>query len=496
MKKNLLFLSAIFCFLSSFSQTEKEKVEATVSKNKIESHIYFLTDDLLKGRETGTAENKIAAAYLANMLRGYGVKPILQKEENATENYFQSVKLNRVKPPKKFYLKLNGKEYKKKVAMKTGETKFQGNAVFLGYGLEDDYKSQDVSKKIVIIKGGGPDTKGAREAFGLREQKEELAKQHGALAVLELIDAEENMWNFIEHNFKGEKLEVVHNTASKEKGLAYVWLQDEKGIYAAGLKTGQNIPVELSMGAQEKTPLLSQNVVGMVEGTDPILKNEYIIYSAHYDHVGIGRPDATGDSIYNGARDNAVGTTTVLSMAENLAKYPTKRSALFILFTGEEKGLLGSQYYVENPLIPLQQMVYCFNSDNAGYNDTSIATIIGMTRTGAAKNIQEAAEAFGLKAIDDPAPEQQLFDSSDNVYFAKAGIPAPTFSLGFTAFEGDTSKYYHQASDEANTLDYDYLLKFFESYVLAGRLIANDPQTPKWESGDQYEAAAKKLYAD
>jgi Zn-dependent M28 family amino/carboxypeptidase len=181
-------------------------------------------------------------------------------------------------------------------------------------------------------------------------------------------------------------------------------------------------------------------------------------------------------------------------MAENLAKYPTKRSALFILFTGEEKGLLGSKYYVENPVLPLDQMVYCFNSDNAGYNDTSVISIVGLTRTTAEKNIFSAAETFGLKAIEDPAPEQGLFDRSDNVHFAKKGIPAPTFSLGFTSFDGDVTKYYHRPGDEAHTLDYDYLLKFFKAYVLAGRNIANDKETPIWNEGDKYEKASKELY--
>lgn len=189
-----------------------------------------------------------------------------------------------------------------------------------------------------------------------------------------------------------------------------------------------------------------------------------------------------------------MGTTTVLSIAENIAKYPTKRSALFILFTGEEKGLLGSKYYVENPVLPLNKMVYCFNSDNAGYNDTSVITVIGLSRTTAAQHIKDAATAFGLTAIDDPAPEQNLFDRSDNVMFAQKGIPAPTFSLGFKSFDGDVTKYYHQAGDEANTLDYDYLVKFFESYVLAGRLIANDPKTPVWISDDKYAPAGKSLY--
>jgi len=238
----------------------------------------------------------------------------------------------------------------------------------------------------------------------------------------------------------------------------------------------------------------SQNVVGIVEGTDPQLKNEYIIYSAHYDHVGIGTPDETGDTIYNGARDNAVGTTTVLSMAEHLAKHPTKRSALFILFTGEEKGLLGSQYYVDNPILPLNQMVYCFNSDNAGYNDKSLATIIGLPRTTAEQHIKNAAKTFGITAVDDPAPEQGLFDRSDNVHFAKKGIPSPTFSLGFTAFNGDVTKYYHRPGDEADSLDYDYLEQFFRAYVMAGTLIGNDPVTPTWTKGDKYEEAAKELY--
>lgn len=346
MKHFLLSLFALIIFScqtqAQSELTDKDKTEATVTKSDIEGHIYFLADDVLKGRETGTPENKIAAAYLANTLRGYGVKP-----NPETGTYYQPATLM---------------------------VRRRDNGV------------------------------------------------------------------------------VVTDTVQ------------------------------------------SQNVIGIIEGTDPVLKNEYIIYSAHYDHVGVHKSNVPNDSIFNGARDNAVGTTTVLSMAKNLAKYPTKRSALFILFTGEEKGLLGSRYYAENPVLPLNQMVYCFNSDNAGYNDTSVATIVGLERTTAAQNIKDAATAFDLTAIDDPAGEQGLFDRSDNVSFAKKGIPAPTYSLGFTSFSGDVTKYYHQPGDEAHTLDYDYLLKFFSSYVLAGRKIGNDPMTPVWVEGDKYEPASKELY--
>jgi Zn-dependent M28 family amino/carboxypeptidase len=246
-------------------------------------------------------------------------------------------------------------------------------------------------------------------------------------------------------------------------------------------------------GKKEKT-LVTQNVVGVLEGTDPKLKEEYIMYSAHYDHVGIGKPDAVGDSIYNGARDNAIGTTAVLSMAKNIGKYPTKRSAVFIFFTGEEKGLLGSQYYVDHPILPLKKIVYGFNTDGGGYNNTKLATVIGLSRTTAKKHIVKGAATFGLEAIDDPAPEQGLFDRSDNVSFASKGVPAPTYSTGFDAFDDEINKYYHQAGDEADSLDYDYLLKFYQGYVLSGRLIANDPETPFWVKGDKYEAAANVLY--
>ena len=486
-------IALFFLFIAPlFSQTEKELVEATVTKNNIEGHIYFLSDDLLKGRETGTPELEIAASYLANTFRRYGVQPV-----SKTGSYYQEVPLQKVSPPKNLFLKINGTEYKKTAVLEASKMDFKGEAIYLGYGLEADYKGKDVTEKIIYIKAGSPESNDVRSAFGLRETKMELAKKAGAIGIVEFVQAPANVWEFIEHNFNSDRLELVAKKVEKqnnEKGLVYLWLHDENSIFISSLSQEKSIRIELNVSEKTTELVSSQNVIGMVEGTDPTLKNEFIIYSAHYDHVGIGAADDTGDVIYNGARDNAVGTTTVLSMAENLAKYPTKRSALFILFTGEEKGLLGSEYYVNNPVLPLNQMVYCFNSDNGGYNDTSLATIIGLNRTTAAQNIKDAAITFGLTAIDDPAPEQGLFDRSDNVHFAAKGIPAPTFSLGFTAFNGTVTEYYHKPGDEANTLDYDYLLKFFKAYVMAGRNIANDPKTPFWIGNDKYESVGKTLY--
>ena len=491
MKKSIFLLFAFLSTAIIFGQSDKEKAQETVTKSKIEGHIYFLADDLLKGRETGTPENKIAASYLANTLRSYGVKP-----NPKTGDYYQEVTLEKTAPPSDVDISINGNAIKDYAVLDASAVDFSKGAVYMGYGLEKDYKGKlSVDGKVVIIKAGSPDTKDARAAFGLLDQKKKLAKDHNAVGVIELLDAEAQMWGFIEHNFNAPSLGIVKEEIKKST-MPYVWVLDKDNKMSSGLTSKGSIPVQLTMSDAKKETVTSQNVIGVVEGTDPTLKNEYIIYSGHYDHVGIGTPDATGDTIYNGARDNAIGTTTVLSMAENLAKYPTKRSALFILFTGEEKGLLGSSFYVENPVLPLKQMVYCFNSDNAGYNDTSLATIIGLPRTTAGQHIKDAAIAFGLTAVDDPAPEQGLFDRSDNVKFAAKGIPAPTFSLGFTAFNGDVTKYYHRPGDEAQTLDYDYLFKFFSAYVLAGRSIGNDPVTPTWTTGDKYEAAGKALYKD
>ena len=149
---------------------------------------------------------------------------------------------------------------------------------------------------------------------------------------------------------------------------------------------------------------------------------------------------------------------------------------------------------MENSPLAINQMIFCNNVDGAGYNDTSKVTIIGLPRTSAEDNIKEACKAFGLEAIDDPAPEQGLFDRSDNVNFAKKGVPAPDFSMGLTAFDAEIQKYYHQASDQVESIDLEYMNKYWSAYVLTGRLIANDKKKPFWTKGDKYYEAGEKLY--
>ncbi len=432
----------------------------------------------------GLQNLKIAASYLANTLRGYGVKP------NPTNgSYYQELVLFRSYLKDTIQLSLNGLAFPQVVAFNIEEINGEEEAIYLNYGLESDYNGIDVTGKIIIAKAGTPEASDLRASLGSRATKRELATKYGAKGLVEVGAFDDAIWPRFKHAFEDR---VSVSRSEKEALPLYLWVQTSTAelekLGAAPVK------VKIKSAGIQLEEIQSQNVIGFMEGTDPQLKDEYIMYSAHYDHVGVGTPNAEGDSIYNGARDNAIGTTAVLSMAENIGKYPTKRSAFFILFTGEEKGLLGSQYYVQNPVFPLKQIVYGFNTDGAGYNNTSLATVIGLNRTTAQKHIVAGASAFGLQAIDDPAPEQGLFDRSDNVSFAKVGIPAPTYSTGFDAFDDEINKYYHQAADEADSLDYDYLVKFYQGYILSGRSIANDPERPYWIKGDKYEAAANVLY--
>ena len=216
MKKLAFLFLVVLSTTITFGQSDKIKVQETVTKSKIEGHIYFLADDLLKGRETGTPENKIAASYLANTLRSYGVKP-----NPKTGDYYQEVTLQKIAPPKDVIISINGGTIKDYAVLDVAVTDFSKGAVYLGYGLEQDYKGKSVDGKLVIVKAGSADAKDARAAFGLRDQKRELAKQNGAVGVLELLDAQEQMWGFIEHNFNAPSLDIVKEE-SKKSNMPYV----------------------------------------------------------------------------------------------------------------------------------------------------------------------------------------------------------------------------------------------------------------------------------
>ena len=242
-----------------------------------------------------------------------------------------------------------------------------------------------------------------------------------------------------------------------------------------------------------------RNVIGFIPGTDPAIKDQYVLLSSHYDHLGTSRhpvmEDGKLDSIYNGARDNASGTTAVIDAARYFGKYPPARSVLFICYTAEEEGLIGSEWFAGHPALPLKKIVYNLNIDNASYDDTTLATLVGLHRTSEDSAIVIACRTYGLHVNNDPTGGQ-LFFESDNAPLAMKGIPAPTYSMGMEAMDSTIFNRYHRLSDEPGNMDMNYVVKWIHAYILAAEFIADEPIQPRWTPGDQNEKAWKSLYPD
>jgi Zn-dependent M28 family amino/carboxypeptidase len=317
------------------------------------------------------------------------------------------------------------------------------------------------------------------------------------VALLELYQLN-TPWTFFTNYFGRETLQLEDAEEGDKDQLIVGWVKDKGDLIKKELIVGKvKMTGSVSAGGSTSIPKPSQNVIGVIEGTDPSLKNEYLLLSAHYDHVGTGKKGGvftSEDSIFNGARDNAMGTAAILHAAAALSKKKPLRSIIFLAVTGEEVGLLGSKYYAENPVIPLNKVIFNLNTDGAGYNSTKHISVIGWGRTGVDSLISQATRKVGLDVFKNPAAEQNLFDRSDNVSFAAKGVPALTFSPGFDAFDEEIAKYYHQVGDEADSVDKAYLLKFSQSLAYLARLIADNQVLPKWVKGDKYEEAGLKLY--
>lgn len=500
MKKIITAIAAAF-FVAPLALKAQKEPEYSLKKEELEAHMRFLASDELEGRRTGEQSNRVAARYIAEQFRLHGAGHV-----PGQDSYFQPIFFDKTSAGGKGTIKAGSEElaYETDWLLLAGDAaQIDAPVIYAGYGLEDatkgwdDYKGLDVKGKVVLVQSGLPESQSPREAMSTAAAKRRLAANKGAVAVIELYNAT-TPWNFISKFMGGERVSLSDQSAGNEVSIPHFWANGKEPRITKALRDAAN--VNITTQGRTVRRVLSSNVAAYIEGADPKLKDQYIILSAHYDHVGVGaqggQPYTPEDSIFNGARDNAFGVTGILAAAKSFGKLKPKRSILFLAFTGEELGLLGSRFYSENPLLPLNKAVFNLNCDGAGYNDTSVIGVIGLARTGASKQIEQAAKTFGLSVVGDPAPEQNLFDRSDNVNFATKGIPAPTFTPGFKDFDAEIMKYYHQAIDNPETIDYDYLLNYSKSYVLAARLIANLPTPPKWVAGDKYEAAFKQLYLD
>jgi hypothetical protein len=490
-----LFLLSI-AVTAAWSQQKPLFSEDQLKQDEMTAHLRFIASDKLMGRMTGTAGCNEAANYIAAEFRKSGLS-----EFPSAKGYMQPVPLFRRKLPAKGSVTLLGDTLIQSGRMTLrngGPLQWSGRFEYVGYGTVDsakgidDFRGIDVKGKVVVARFG---LKGDANLYGAlmtgAESKRRAAHARGAIALVELYQGQRE-WKSLLALLTRAGIETG-NTGST---YPHFIVEDTSLNYVgkAQAKTGGAIVLHTDGMIREE--MHAQNVIGFVRGSDPKLRDEYVLLTAHYDHVGVGKPEGpSADSIYNGARDNGMGAVALIGAAKSFITMPPKRSVIIAAVTGEEMGMLGSRFMASEPPVPMNTIVYDLNIDGAGYDDTTLVTVVGLDRTTAGPAIKEGAARYGLTASAEPAAQKGLFNASDNVSFAGKGVPAPTFSEGFHSFGPEILKYYHRAADQADeNFNFSYFLKFCKAFVHSARLIADAPIAPFWTPGDSYEQAGKKLY--
>ena len=530
-------------------QTTTEEVKPAsnpvLMAKRIEAHMQFLADDLLKGRDTASPEYEIAARYVASTLKQMGVEP---GGENGS--WLQPVTFVRSTIDKEsvsMSYTINGEttpiEYIEEGIVSSNPLSEQetitAEVVFVGYGIEapslghNDYDGIDVKDKIVMILAGRPASFPSEEGAHLSSNNTKMltAVKHGAIGIVGIHTPYQEMrysYNRIK-NYTGRPSLTwknsdgkVHGHDEQIKARAYLSMPSAGKIFAAAghdlndvFKQLENneVPLPLELGMQmsfdyktSHTEIVSNNVIGIIAGSDPVLKNEYVVYSAHLDHIGVReRPDTTSpftvgdteDLINNGALDNASGISVMLETArEFVTRSPPKRSILFAAVTAEEKGLLGSSYFASNPTVTQSSMVANINLDMPMilYPFGDIIAF-GAQHSAMSRMVENALTKMDLKLSPDPMPEQAIFTRSDHYSFVKQGVPSIFLVPGWESKDPDIDggkvfqtflrTQYHSPSDDLNLpINYESATTFTMVNFEIGKEIANSSEKPRWNEGN------------
>jgi Zn-dependent M28 family amino/carboxypeptidase len=515
-----------------------------INPEHIRADVRFLSHDLLEGRGTGQRGGDIAAEYIATQ---FWLDGLHAAGDNGT--FFQKVPMVGITPAPETTFELDpnrGDSMRLKplddyVAYdQTQRTSDDINAelVYVGYGIEapeykwDDYKGVDVRGKVLLMLVNEPTSndpsffKGrALTYYGRWTYKYEEAARKGAVGVILIHKTEmaSYPWEVVRNSNSGEK-SFLKSDAPQLKAAAWIQydiarklaqssgMDIDRMIDDANSRSFKPVPLPAKLKAHMVSkirPFSSNNVVAMLPGSDPKLKDEAVIYTAHYDHLGI-RPDMPGDNIYNGARDNATGCGIVLELARvfSQAQSRPKRSILFASVTAEEQGLLGSQYLGEHPPISAGKISLDLNFDDIPpLGEPEEVEVSGAERTNFYPTVQSMAQEFRLAIQPDSHPEAGHYYRSDHFSLARVGVPS--FSVnegmkykhhsrdwGMQKAEEYTNKQYHQPSDE-----YEPSMDFTGDAVMArfgfalGWAAASQPNLIGWQSGDEFEAARKQSEA-
>jgi len=536
-------MTALCSILMFLQLTVPRELLESITAEKLRTHIAILSHDSLEGRGPASRGDKKATEYIVSQFKKIGLEPA---GENGT--FLQKVPMVGVTVDPKTTLTISKGKQRINLAYSTDFvatteiyepilTLNNVELVFVGYGIVapeqqwDDYKDVDVRGKILVMMNNDPSSddpkffggKG-RTYYGRWTYKYEIAAQKGALGaiVIHTTPSAGYRYEVIQNSWSREMFDLEEkSTAVKLKLKA--WTTEEatkKYLQLAGFsldslmalaeqRTFTPIPLGITLTTTMKLSIKrmeTNNIIGKLAGSDSVLKHQYLMFSAHYDHFGIGRA-INGDSIYNGALDNASGTSLMLNIAESFASLPQrpKRSLLFAAVAAEEQGLLGSKYFANNPTVPAKQIVANINTDVINViGKTSDTFFQGADRSSLGHDLAEVARKMHLVVGKDPAPEQGSFYRSDHFSFAKVGIPAMSMGSGRSVVGVDTAvvrmmrergaKNYHQPSDEIYAdWNYDGALQQAEIVLRLAWRIANIIEMPYWNAGDEFELVRKKL---
>jgi Zn-dependent M28 family amino/carboxypeptidase len=525
---------------------------ARVTAAAIDAPLRYLSDDLLEGRGPGTRGSDLAIRYVAAEMEAMGLQPGATDGAGQSPSFLQEVPLvgyTSQLPATETFVATSSAASTLTLSFPTDLVALAGvldakvavdapDVVFVGYGIVapefqwDDYKNVDVKGKVVLVMNNDPSTDpdlfaGTRRLwYGRWDYKYLEAAKHGASGaiVIHTTPSAAYPWQVVVASNARERFQLPL-VAGEPRLVADMWATEEASRKIAALggkdldalrataEKREFVPVPLGVKVaftftNALRTIESENVVGVLPGSDPVLAKEAIVYSAHHDHLGIGRPK-DGDAIYNGAVDNASGCATLLAIARAAAlSEPTKRSRVFLSVAAEEQGLLGSEWYAKHPTFPAGKIAVDLNIDSANVNGrTSDVGFTGYGRSSVDAVVEAVARAQGRTVHAEAFPEKGSYYRSDQFSFAKVGVPGIFVSGGPSYIgrppgwgEEQTELYeklhYHQPSDEYSK-DWDLSGEVEDAQLLlvAGIRIANDAALPTWKPGDEFEAIRKAAVA-
>ena len=512
-----------------------------IAADYLRDQITTFSSDAFEGRGPATPADVKSRDYLVEQLKQIGFEP--GGADGGWQQTFDVVGVD-AQMPKQWSFKKGGKtasfkwwdQYiagsgvqNEKVAIKNADV------VFVGYGIQapeygwDDFKGQDLKGKVLLMLNNDPDwdpnlfAGNTRLYYGRWVYKYESAARQGAVGAIIIHTTPSAGYPFqvVQTSWTGEQVELPAEIEPRLQVKG--WLTEDAARELVALSGNDLAKLVESAKSKDFTPVplgvttslafankikrsTTANVYGVLRGSDPQLSSEYVIYSAHHDHLGIGAPDAEGDTIYNGAMDNASGVAEVLAIGRAYKALPAapRRSVMLLFVAAEEQGLLGSQYYATHPTVPAGKIAANINYDSGNiWGRTRDVTYVGKGKTSLDAIVDAVAATQGRTVTADQFPDRGSFYRSDQFNFAKIGVPALYLGSG-TDFIGKPAgwgkeqrenyeaKSYHQPSDEINdSWNYEGMIEDARLGFWVGLDVANADAMPTWVPGDEFEAARK-----